>query len=98
MAQSKKELLKRVGRHCSQAGQAIAYTAYAAGDVKLLDAYGQLRRDIRETLEQLRRPSASLRESAQPVTFQHVDRLHSRLMALQSRIIHPPPPHDHFLS
>lgn len=88
MAQSKKDLLKTVSRRCAQAGRALAYTAYTAGDLALLDTYGQLRRDIQETMHQLRRPSSTdLWDVGQPVTFEHVDHLRSRLIALQSRLI-----------
>ncbi len=88
MAQSKKSLLKRINRRCTQAGRALAYAAYAAGDVALLDAYGQLRQDIRETMQHLRiPPSADLRDAVSPVTSQQIDQLRLRLIALQTRLI-----------
>ncbi len=46
MAQSKKMLLKQIQRRYQKAGRALAYTAYKGGDVALLDAYGQLGRNL----------------------------------------------------
>jgi len=81
-------LLKRINRRCAQAGRALAYTAYAAGDVALLDAYGQLRQDIRETMQHLRiPPSADLQDVAPLVSFQQIDQLRLRLIALQTRLV-----------
>jgi hypothetical protein len=77
MAQSKKKLLKLVHRRCQKAGRAFAYTAYKVDDIALLDAYGQLRWDIKETMQTLRQPVAAdlNRSGTSPVTFQQVARL-----------------------
>jgi hypothetical protein len=89
MAQSKKNLLKRVQRRCQKAGRALAYTAYKVGDIALLDAYGQLRWDIKETMQNLRHPSSAdlFRNGTSPVTFHQVTQLRERLAALQTTIV-----------
>jgi hypothetical protein len=89
MAQSKKMLLKQIQRRCQKAGRALAYTAYKGGDVALLDAYGQLRWDIKETMQTLRHPVAAdlSRNGTSPVTFHHVARLRERLATLQQNIV-----------
>ena len=89
MAQSKKNLLKRIHRRCQNAGRALAYTAYKVGDVALLDAYGQLRWDIKETMQHLRHPSPAdpFSSGISPVTFQQVAQLRERLAALQTTLV-----------
>lgn len=92
MAQSKKDLLKRLQRRCLAAGRACAYTAYTAGDIALLDTYSQLRLDIQEARERLHCPrSADLEQVSFPMTCQHVDHLRMRMVTLQQRLI--PSPH-----
>lgn len=90
MAQSKKNLLKTIQRRCQKAGRALALTAYQNDNIALLDAYGQLRFDIRDTLKQLRRtPAANLEQVTSPVTCFDVDQLRVRLKVLQSTIVPP---------
>ncbi len=95
MAQSKKDLLKRLQRRCLAAGRACAYTAYTAGDIALLDTYSQLRQDIRAARESLRCPrSADLTQVSFSATCQHVDYLRTRLITLQKRLIASPHLHS----
>jgi hypothetical protein len=91
MAQSKKQRLKGIHRSSARTGRVLTSTASRADDstmLTLLDTYGDLRRDIQNTLHQLRRPpSADLREITSPVSFWQVDHLYTRLVTLQTRLI-----------
>ncbi|GHO50849.1 hypothetical protein [Ktedonospora formicarum] len=90
MAQSKKQLLKNIQRQCQQAGRALALAAYQRDNMALLDAYGQLRIDIRETVKHLRRaPTGALEQMTLPVTSADVKYLHQRLKRLQRTLIVP---------
>jgi hypothetical protein len=88
MAQSKKHQLKTIQRRCQRAGRTLALLAYRSDNVALLDVYGQLRFDIRETLKQLRRaPGVDLEHMTLPVTCADVDHLGVRLKALQCILV-----------
>jgi hypothetical protein len=91
MAQSKKQQLKGIGRRCARAGRELTSAASRADDhtlLTLLDTYGLLRQDIRETLDRLRRPQrAELQQITLPVTFQQIDELRARLEALHTWLL-----------
>ncbi len=84
MAQSKKELLKRIRRQFAEVSRTMTT---APLDILILEYHKQLRLDIRETSQKIRGvSSADLRSVASPVTFQDIDRLSIRVRALIWRL------------
>ena len=91
MAQSKKDRLKSIRRQFAQVGRTLAT---APCDIIILDFYKHVSVDIQETVRKMQGGyPADLQHMTPLVTFQQLDQLHTRVMALQRRL--DPAPYDY---
>jgi hypothetical protein len=89
MAQSKKDLVKKIRRECRQLNPRIHRKATQIRSHDLLDDFGMIWGDASEMLREIQRVHPGTLERSyglSPVTYQQVTQLHERLQAFTQRV------------
>jgi len=90
MAQSKKQVLKRIDRACRRLDPQVRYRAAQLRRPDLLDEFGLIWGETYQLLRDMQRfPGGTLQRAAHglfPVTYQRVARLYERLHTFMQRL------------
>jgi hypothetical protein len=91
MAQSKKNLLKRIDRHCVRLNPRVKYVVAQQRNHAIDDEFGMIWGDAYELLHELQRVHpGTLERSRQgrvPVTYQQASMLYERLQTFSQRML-----------